>query len=94
MTDNKGSRKTLEDQLAELAAQINDLIRRLETAAGKEAEALRPKLKAAQERLQELQQTSAEAWQDLRPGIEKAWDELQKSFTQAASRFKSRPPKQ
>jgi len=92
MTDEKWNRKKLEDQIAELGAQIADLIRRLETAAEKEAEALRPKLKLAQERLHELRQTSGEAWKDLKPGIEKAWDELQKSFNQAASRFKTRPP--
>jgi len=94
MTDEKWNRKKLEDQLAELGAQISDLIRRLETAAEKEAEALRPKLKQAQERLQELRQTIGEAWKDLKPGIEKAWDELQKSFNQAASHFKTRPPKE
>jgi hypothetical protein len=93
MSDDKGNRRNLDAQLADLLAQINDLVRRLETAAEREAEALRPKLKAAQERLAEIQQTSAEAWQDLKPGIEKAWDELQKSLNQAASRFKSRPPK-
>ena len=91
MTDEKWNRKKLEDQIAELAAQISELIRRLETAAEKEAEALRPKLKLAQERLQELRQTSGEAWKDLKPGIERAWDELQKSFNQAASHFKNRP---
>ncbi|HEY2383308.1 MAG TPA: coiled coil domain-containing protein [Terriglobia bacterium] len=91
MSDDKRNRIPLEEQLAELVAQINDLIHKLETAAGKEAETLRPKLKAAQERLEELKKTSAEAWEDLKPGIEKAWDELQRSFTQAATRFKSRP---
>ena len=93
MSDDKGNRSKLDDQLSDLVAQINDLLRRLETAAEKEAELLRPKLKAAQERLLELQHTSAEAWGDMKPGIERAWDELQKSFNQAASRFKSRPPK-
>lgn len=93
MSDDKGNRKPLEEQLNELSAQIADLMRKLETAAGKEAEALRPKLKAAQERLQELRHTSGEAWEDLKPGLQRAWDELQKSFTLAASRFKSRPPK-
>ena len=81
----------MESQLNELAAQIRELLRRLETAAGKEAEALRPKLKEAQEKLHELKQTGAEAWEDLKPGLEKAWEELHKSLNQAASRFKTRP---
>ncbi|HLH31136.1 MAG TPA: hypothetical protein VKY31_08030 [Terriglobia bacterium] len=94
MADEKWNRKNLEEQINELGAQIHDILRRLETAAEKEAENLRPKLKAAQERLEELRKTSAEAWGDLKPGLEKAWDELQKSFNQAALRFKSRPPKE
>jgi hypothetical protein len=94
MGDDKQTPRTLEQQLAELGAQIRELIHKLETAAEKEAEALRPKLKAAQERLHELRQTSGEAWEDLKPGIKKAWDELHQSFNQAASRFKSRTPKE
>jgi len=94
MADDKRNPTKLEEQLAELGAQISELMRKLETAAEKEAEALRPKLKAAQERLHELAHTSAEAWEDLKPGMKKAWDELQKSFNQAATRFKSRTPKE
>ena len=88
----KFDRKTLEAQLQELRDQIADIVKRLETAVGKEAEALRPRLKALQERLHELKQTSGEAWGDLKPGLQKAWDELHKSLSQAASRFKA--PKQ
>ena len=80
-----------EEQLNELRAQIADLLRKLDTAVGKEAEALRPKLRAAQERFNELRKTSAEAWKaDVKPGLGKAWDELQKSLNQAAARFKNR----
>lgn len=91
MSDSKFDRKTLEAQLQQLSAQIAELVNKLETAVGREAEALRPKLKAAQEQLQELKQRSAEAWDDLKPGMKKAWDELSKSLNQAATRFKNRP---
>jgi uncharacterized protein involved in exopolysaccharide biosynthesis len=91
MSDEKPNRKTIEEQLNELRVQIAELLRRLDTAVGKEAEALKPKLKAAQERFNELRKTSAEAWKaDVRPGLGKAWDELQKSLNQAAARFKNR----
>src|SRR4030095_10383548 len=89
ITDER-SGKTIEEQLHELKGQIRELIKTLETAVGKEAEALRPKLKAAQAKLLELKQTSAEAWEDLKPGLRKAWDELHTSLNQAASRFKSK----
>ncbi len=91
MTDETSDRKKIETQLHDLGKQIRELVSSLETAAGKEAEALRPKLKAAQEQLRELKQSSAEAWEDLKPGLEKAWEELYKSVNQAASRFKPRP---
>ena len=83
--------KNLEAQLEELRAQIGELLKRLESAVGREAEVLRPKLKAAQDRLNELKGQSTEAWEDLKPGLHKAWDELHKSLNEAASRFKSRP---
>jgi len=91
MADEKSNRKSLEDQLNELRGQIAELLRKLDTAVGKEAEALKPRLKAAQEKFSELRKTSAEAWKaDVKPGLGKAWDELQKSLNQAASRFKNR----
>src|SRR5262245_21453083 len=76
MTRSKFDREAIEAQLHELSDEIAKLVDRLETAVGKEAEALRPKLKTAQEKLRDLKQTSAEAWGDLKPGLEKAWDEL------------------
>ena len=91
MANDKFDWTKVEAQLNELRAQIGNLLKNLETAAGKEAEALRPKLKAAQDKLHELKETSAEAWEDLKPGLQKAWEELHKSLNQAASRFKTRP---
>ena len=90
MPDKKSSRNTIDAQIDELQAQIRKLLLKLETAVGREAEALRPKLKAAQDKLNELKQTSAEAWEDLRPGLRKAWEELHKSLNQAAARFNRR----
>ena len=94
MADQKTNREKLEAQLNELGTNINELLKKLETAVGKEAEALRPRLKAARKKLDELKGTSAEAWGDLKPGLGKAWDELHKSLNQAAARFKTREPKE
>ncbi len=91
MADPHSDRSNAEDRLNELRAQISELRRKLQTAAGTEAEALRPKLKAAQNKLRELKVTTAEAWDDLKPGLQKAWKELHNSLNQAASRFKTRP---
>ena len=91
MADKTFDWTKVEAQLNELRAQVSELLRKLETAVGKEADALRPNLKAAQDKLHELKETSAEAWEDLKPGLQKAWEELHKSLNQAASRFKTRP---
>jgi hypothetical protein len=93
MTDKKFDWSRVETQIQELQAEIRDVLKRMESAVGKEAETLKPRLKAAQEKLQELRETTAEAWGDLKPGLQKAWAELQASFGQAASRFKT-PPKE
>ena len=89
MADEQSYRKKMETQLNELGAQIQDLLNKVGTGVDKEVASLRPKLKAAQEKLDELKQTSTEAWGDLKPGLEKAWSELQKSVGQAAARFKT-----
>ena len=60
----------METQLNELGAGIQDLLNKLGTEVDKEVENLRPKLKVAQEKLDELQQTSTEAWGDLKPGLD------------------------
>ena len=86
MSDTK-----IEEQLHQLQIQISELLKSLDAAVGKEAEALKPRLKAAEEKFNDLTKTSAEAWAaDVKPGLTKAWDELQKSFNQAATRFKNR----
>src|SRR5437879_12257817 len=89
MSEEQSYRKKMETQLNELGKQINELVDKVGTGVDKELEALRPKLKAVGEKLDELKQTSTEAWGDLRPGLEKAWSELQKSVGQAAARFKT-----
>ena len=89
MADDQSYRKKMETQLNQMAAQISELLDKVGTAADKELESLRPKLKAAGDKLDELKHTSTEAWGDLKPGLEKAWAELQKSFNQAAARFKT-----
>jgi ElaB/YqjD/DUF883 family membrane-anchored ribosome-binding protein len=89
MADEQNYRKKMESQLNDLGAQIHDLLNKVGAGVDKEVEALRPKLKAAQEKLDQLKHTGVEAWGDLKPGLEKAWAELQKSFGQAASRFKT-----
>ncbi len=47
MNDQRFDRKTLEAQLDELRKHIGDLVNKLETAAAREAEALRPPIEGS-----------------------------------------------
>ena len=88
MAGDHSYRKKMEAQLDELRTRFNELLAKVGTGVDKEIEALRPKLKAMGEKLDELKHTSAEAWGDLKPGLERAWAELQESFNKAAARFR------
>ncbi|HYR86713.1 MAG TPA: coiled coil domain-containing protein [Terriglobia bacterium] len=93
MNDKQSYRQRWEAEMKQLNKEIAELVNKLETGIDKEVEALRPKLKAARKKLDELEQKSSEAWGDVKPGLEKAWAELQKSFSDAAARFKRRDQK-
>ena len=88
MAGDQSYRKKMEAQLDELRTRFNELLAKVGTGVDQEIEALRPKLKAMGEKLDELKHTSTEAWGDLKPGLERAWAELQESFNKAAARFK------
>lgn len=89
MADNESYTNKIEAELKQLAADIAEMMRRLEVGIDREVETLRPKLKAARERFDELAKTSEEAWGDLKPGLKRAWSEVQQSLNEAASRFKN-----
>ena len=67
MTDEESYQKKMEAQFNQLRAQITELLGKLEAGVDEQVEALRPKLKASLEKLDELTETSADAWGDLKP---------------------------
>jgi len=91
----------LKEYQERMAAQIKELAARLEewkdkaTKAGsearaemnKQAEALRPKLEAAQQKLKELQAASGQAAEKLKEGTEKAMAELKKTWEAVKAKF-------
>ena len=91
MSDGAG--KSFEAQMNQLKAEIAEIVRKIETGVEQEVEALKPKLKAAQQKLEELGHTSKEAWGDLKPGLQRAWTELHKSLNDATAKFKEGPKK-
>ena len=93
----------LKEYQEKMAAQIKELAARLEewkdkaAKAGaearaemnKQAEALRPKLEAAQQKLKELQAAKGEAQEKLKDASEKAMAELKKTWESLKSKFES-----
>ena len=65
MTDSDPDPTRTETQFRELRTQIHELLGRLDAAVDREAEAMGPRLKKAQERLHELRESSADAWHTI-----------------------------
>lgn len=94
---------SLKEYQEKMAAQVKELAARMDewkdkaakTGAearaemNKQAEALRPKLEAAQQKLKELQAASGEAAEKLKEGSEKAMAELKKTWEAVKSKFES-----
>ncbi len=85
----------MEAQLQEWQAKIDTLKAKAQQASTdarlqyeKQIDALRPKLAAARQKLQELKTSSESAWGDVKTGMEAAWNELKTAWDKAASQFK------
>jgi TolA-binding protein len=84
----------LEARLAELDAEIAVLRekgRELKDQAkvdwDRKLAELETKREAARAKLNEVGQSSAEAWKDVKKGAQSAWDELEKAFQDASDEF-------
>jgi predicted secreted Zn-dependent protease len=81
-------------QIKEIEARMNALRVEVEKATadtksemGKRLEELNAHRKVAEERLQQLQRVSGDAWTDLREGMEKALSDLKEAANKAKTRF-------
>jgi chromosome segregation ATPase len=89
----------LEAQLREWSSKIDELKARADKAKTDvklEYEEKIGELRARQEtvrnKLQELKDSSGEAWEGIRDGLEKAWDELKNAVSGALDRGRRRGP--
>ncbi len=84
----------MEEEINRLGRRIDQILSDAQTHARAEferqRETLPPKLDKARRRLEELKQTSGEAWLELKPGLQRSWEELRKSVDAAAAKFSSR----
>jgi chromosome segregation ATPase len=87
--------KKLQAQLDEWDSDIGRLKAKADNAKAdgqlayyKQIESLREQQLQAQNKLNELRQTSEAAWEDLKAGMESAWDSMGRAVKSAASHFK------
>lgn len=87
--------KKMQAQLDEWGTEIDKLKAKADKAEAdakieyhKEIERFRAKQQAAQEKLDELKESSEDAWEDLKAGVESSWNSLGDALKSAASRFK------
>lgn len=85
----------MEAQLQEWDAKIDELAAKTEHATAEakvkyqqHIHTLQTKREAAQNRLNELKNSSGGAWEDLRTGMDKAWSEMKRAVESAVEKFK------
>jgi len=84
----------MEDQLAQLEAEIIALERQLTSTgtglssmARRQLDELNERRAAARAKMAEIRAATADAWQDLRVGLEETWENLRVALMEARSRF-------
>ena len=94
MSMKEAYEKKLQSKLDEWNTDIDKLKAKADSAEAdaqleyyKQIEELRSMQEAARKKLEELKDTSDDAWEDLKAGIDSAWDSLSRSIKSAFSRF-------
>ncbi|WP_204103464.1 MULTISPECIES: hypothetical protein [Spirulina sp. CCY15215] len=92
--DKEAYKAKVKAEVDKINAQIDELNAKANQAKAdavleyySQMEELEAKKNAVNIKLQEMQQSSEDAWQELQVGFEKAWNELTTAFERASSRF-------
>ncbi len=92
--DLKEYQEKMEAQIKDLAAKLEEFKTKAakasadaKAAMNKQAEAIKPKLEAAQRTLKELKAASGPAWEKLKDSAEKAMTDLKKGWDSIKSKF-------
>ena len=95
MNEKELYRKKAQAELDQLKAELDKLKAKADKAdadtklvANKQIKELESKIKEGQTKLNELAETSADAWGSLKGGVDSAMDSLKAGFKDAASKFK------
>jgi len=77
----------LEAEIAKLREQGRDLKDETKSSWDSIVADLETKREAARVKLDEIGQSSEEAWRDIRKGAQSAWEDLDKAFQEASNKF-------
>lgn len=87
--------RKMEAQIEKIQSQIDELKVKasLAKADAKDAyqeqiDTLNSKYSIATSKLEQLKDSSGNAWEEMKTGLERAWGELQDSFNKASTHFK------
>lgn len=95
MFGRKAYQGKMEEQLRQIGAKLDGLIQKgidakadAKTEVDRQAKALRAKYEDAQKKLQQVKESSDEAWEGFKHGADKAWGELKTAWDAAAAKIK------
>ncbi len=92
--NNQEYQGKMESQLRELGEKIDELTEKAAKAAQnvkqgyyENIDMLRSEKDTIQSKVQELKNSSGEAWEEIKTSLDKTWDEVQGDLKKSASRF-------
>ena len=99
MEEKKSYEVKLEEQLKQLASNIDKLAEKVGKSGGElrvkyneQVEELKKNMSSANVKFTELKGTSGEAWGELKVGFEKAFEALKDAFKSASSKINTESP--
>jgi len=99
MEEKKSYEVKLEEQLKQLASNIDKLAEKAGKTGGElrvkyneHVEELKKNMSSANVKFTELKGTSGEAWSEMKTGFEKAFDALKEAFKNASSKINAESP--
>jgi len=99
MEEKKSYEVRLEEQLKQLAANIDKLAEKVGKTGGElrvkyneQVEELKKNMSSADVKFTELKGTSGEAWAELKIGFENAFNALKEAFKNASSKINTESP--
>jgi predicted nucleic acid-binding Zn-ribbon protein len=91
VADLKNKLDQANEKIDDLEARLQDVSANTRQQYRQELDTLKARRDAYQQRAQELEAASADAWSDLRSGLDEAWQNLTDALEQAKTHFEKSP---